>query len=143
MAYDKYKSGFEETYLKECAFEDILEHADVLSLHLPLTEETSYFFNEKTISAFKKPFYLINTSRGKVVNTSDLIKGLEKNKIIGAALDVMENEKFKSYKDADYEWFSNLKSNPNVILTPHIAGWSRESKFKKLQNLIYWDLRTN
>ena len=136
MAFDKYKKGFNNTFVKEASFKDILNHADVLSLHLPLTKETLCMFNKEVIESFKKPFYLINTSRGKVVNTFDLIDGLESKKVIGAALDVLENEKFENFSESDQAWFLKLKSNPNVTLTPHIAGWSRESKLKMAQVLL-------
>ena len=136
MAFDKYKKGFSDMFVKEASFKDVLNHADVLSLHLPLTKETLCLFNKEVIESFKNPFYLINTSRGKVVNTFDLIDGLESKKVIGAALDVLENEKFENFSESDKAWFLKLKSNPNVILTPHIAGWSRESKLKMAQVLL-------
>ena len=136
LAYDKYKKGFGNSGVKECSLRDIMSNADVLSLHLPLTKETEYWFNKETIANFSKAFYLINTSRGKIVNTLDLIDGLESNKVLGAALDVLENERFDGFEQKDWHWYSELRPSSNVIMTPHIAGWSRESKYKMARILV-------
>jgi D-3-phosphoglycerate dehydrogenase len=130
LGYDKYKKGFSDTLVKEASLNDVFSKADVLSLHLPLTNETEYWFNKETIANFSNAFYLINTSRGKVVNTFDLIKGLESEKILGAGLDVFENEKFDSFSQSDLQWYSALKSKENLVMSPHVAGWSIESKYK-------------
>jgi D-3-phosphoglycerate dehydrogenase len=135
LAYDKYKTGFSGGKVKEASLDEIFEQADILSLHLPLTEETRYMVNEEFLNSFKKPIYLINTSRGKVLKTNALLNALENKKILGAALDVLENEKPDTYNIEEKAWFDALKSSLKVILTPHIAGWTIESK-KKIAEIL-------
>lgn len=133
IAYDKYKSGFSESFVKEVDMNEIFETADVLSFHVPLTPETTYLFNSEYINQFRKPIYVINTSRGKVVNTPDLVSSLESEKVLGACLDVLEYEKFSFeaiQSDQLPEAFAKLIKMQNVILSPHIAGWTIESHFK-------------
>jgi D-3-phosphoglycerate dehydrogenase len=133
IAYDKYKSDFSESFVKEVEMNEIFETADVLSFHVPLTQETTYLFNSEYISRFRKPIYVINTSRGKVVNTPDLVSSLESEKVLGACLDVLEYEKFSFeaiQSDQLPEAFAKLIKMQNVILSPHIAGWTHESHFK-------------
>jgi len=132
LAFDKYKQRFADNirYVKETSLDSIFKEADVISFHVPLTKETIYFFNNEFIYKVKKDFFLINTSRGKVVNTKDLISGLEKGKVKGAVLDVLENEKVDLYSPDEVKMYKKLFSMPNVIVTPHIAGWTKESKVK-------------
>jgi D-3-phosphoglycerate dehydrogenase len=130
LAYDKYKSGFGTGTIEETRLDAIYEYADVVSLHVQLTDETNYLVNKKFIKQFNKPFYLVNTSRGKVVNTEDLLWGIEQGLILGAALDVLENEKLESFSKTELIQFERLCSLDNVLLTPHIAGWTKESKEK-------------
>jgi D-3-phosphoglycerate dehydrogenase len=133
IAYDKYKTGFSESYIKEVEMNEIFETADVLSFHVPLTEETTYLFNSEYIAKFKNPVFIINTSRGKVVNTPDLVESIESGKVLGACLDVLEYEKFSFeaiQSDQLPDAFRKLIKMQNVILSPHIAGWTHESHFK-------------
>jgi D-3-phosphoglycerate dehydrogenase len=133
IAYDKYKSGFLDDHIKECGLNDIIDHADILSLHVPLTDETTHMVNDDLIGRFKKPFWLLNTSRGKVVDTAALVRAFQNKKILGAALDVLEYEdiSFEKMNFNDYpEPLKYLMKAENVILTPHIAGWTVESKYK-------------
>jgi D-3-phosphoglycerate dehydrogenase len=99
-------------------------------LHLPLTEETKHFANDDFFNSFKKEIWLVNTSRGVCVQTTALISALESGKVIAAALDVLENEKINSLNIEDQANFEKLIANENVLLTPHIAGWTHESKRK-------------
>jgi D-3-phosphoglycerate dehydrogenase len=111
----------------------IFENADILSIHIPLTEETSYLINDKYINNFKKNIYLINTARGKCVNTEHLVKSLKSGKIQGACLDVLEYENisFENLKkDGLEENLHYLTNCSKVILSPHIAGWTHESNLK-------------
>ena len=106
----------------------IFKESDVLSLHLPLTNETRKLVVESFINNFKKDFFLINTSRGEVVDTKDLLTALNSGKIKGACLDVFDNEKPKTYSAEEQILFNELFTKENVVLTPHIAGWTKESK---------------
>jgi D-3-phosphoglycerate dehydrogenase len=130
IAYDKYKTNYSDEYAEQCSLEEIFSQSDVLSFHTPLTEETKYMFNKSFIQNFKKPFYLLNTSRGKVVNTKDLIEALNEGKILGAGLDVLEFEAFSNELQSAPAELQDLFSRTNVVLTPHVAGWSVESNYK-------------
>ena len=137
LAYDKYKSGFacsdetqQQQYIYESTLDTIFNEADILSLHLPLTEETHLWVNASFLHSFKKKIYLLNTSRGKVLNTADALNLLEEGKIIAMALDVLENEKFSTLSSAELLLLKRLTNQSNVIITPHIAGWTYESKEK-------------
>jgi len=162
LGYDKYKKGFSDKNIIESTMERIYEEADIVSLHLPLTDETHFMVNDEYINRFKKNIYLINTSRGKVVSTEDLVTNLKSGKVLGACLDVLE------YESASFErlkglgmWTNNrgrdinklgtwlmkkgvwkyrhpvqyLVKSKNVILTPHIAGWSFES-YRKISMIL-------
>ncbi|NSW45482.1 MAG: hydroxyacid dehydrogenase [Bacteroidales bacterium] len=131
IAYDKYKYNFENEWVKEVTLEQLQNQSDIISLHVPLTDETYYMINKPFIDACAKPFYLINTARGPVVKTIDLIHALDEGKVLGAALDVIEYEEHSFEKLKQFpEDFYRLASFENVILTPHIAGWTYESKIK-------------
>ncbi len=133
IAYDKYKSGFSSEFVEEVMMDEIYATADVLSLHVPLTRETEYLVNNTYLTQFRKPLWLINTSRGRVVSTADLLDALDSGKVLGAALDVIEYESlsFETLEDGTLpEPFRRLASSDKVILTPHVAGWTHESKIK-------------
>lgn len=133
IAYDKYKSNYSDEHATENSLEELFEKSDIISLHVPLTEETQYMVNDEFINKFNKDIFLINTARGSVVNTDDLVKNLQSGKIRGAVLDVLEYEK------ASFEDFFNQKhpaafdfliNSDKVILSPHVGGWTVESKIK-------------
>ena len=128
LAYDKYKSGFGNAWVKEVQMEEIFERADILSLHVPLTEETHYLVNEDFVKSFKKQIVLLNLARGSVVKLEALIAGLDSKSILGAALDVLENEKMDMLTERQEALYLNLFQRDNVILTPHIGGWSLASR---------------
>jgi D-3-phosphoglycerate dehydrogenase / 2-oxoglutarate reductase len=133
MAHDKYRRGFGTAQIEETTLEQICREADILSLHLPETEETRDYVNSALIDCFHKPFFLINTARGRCVNTFDLVDGLKSGKIAGACLDVIEYESatFENIEThALPEPWKYLVSSPDVILSPHIAGWTHESNYK-------------
>lgn len=127
LAYDKYRDNYSDAYAEQATMEQIFEEADVLSLHIPLTEETNYLVKEEFIAQFKKPFYLINCSRGEIVKLAAVLKGLQSGAVSGACLDVLENEKLHQLPDGPDEVFDTLIQLPNVIFTPHVAGWTHES----------------
>jgi D-3-phosphoglycerate dehydrogenase len=138
MAYDRYKQGFGDHFVQECTLEAIQEQADIISFHIPQNEETIHFLNESFIQNCSKPFYLLNLSRGRIVQTSALVKALKEGKIKGACLDVLEYEKtsFESFFDGELpEDFSYLMRATNVLLSPHVGGWTKESYFK-LSNVL-------
>ncbi|CAN5394658.1 2-hydroxyacid dehydrogenase [soil metagenome] len=133
LVYDKYKKNFGNDFIKESTLEDIFKNADVLSLHTPLTDETHYLINDAFINQFSKNIYIINTARGKSLNTSDLVKNLKSGKVLGACLDVLEYEmvSFEALNANELpEAFQYLIQSDKVVLSPHIAGWTHESNEK-------------
>jgi len=133
IAYDKYKKDFGNSWTSEVSLETIFSECDILSLHLPLTEETAYMVDEKFIQSFQKDFYLINTARGGVVETEALVAALQSGKVMGACLDVIEYENF-SFEEMKMNQlppaYQYLINADNVLLSPHVAGWTVESKYK-------------
>jgi D-3-phosphoglycerate dehydrogenase len=136
LVYDKYLHHYGSSVAKESNWEEICEQADILSFHVPLTAETTYYFNKNLLAQFKKPIFLLNLSRGKVVNTQDLILGLNQGKILGAALDVLENERLENLNATEKLQFNYLCERENVVLSPHIGGWTKESYIKISQVLL-------
>ncbi len=144
IAYDKYKTCFSDAYAREVSMEEIVKHSDVLSLHIPLTSETSGMINDEYLFHFKKPIFLINTSRGKTVRTRAVLDAIAQGKILGAGLDVLEVEKFPAV--AEQQWFNDLRQSGKVILTPHVAGWTFES-YRKIsevmaEKLLVWSRKS-
>ncbi len=138
LCYD-IKENVGDKNAKQVTFKELQEQSDVLSLHTPQTSETIGMVNAKFINQFKKPFWLINTARGKSVVTNDLVDALKSNKILGAGLDVLEYEKssFENMFTSEMpEAFQYLIKAENVLLTPHVAGWTVESKEKLAQTIV-------
>ncbi len=138
LAHDKYKTGFGNQFVKETTLEEIYKHADVLSFHIPQNQETIYYANDHFFKSFIKSIYLINLSRGKVVQTSALVQAMKDGKVLGACLDVLEYEKssFESFFEQDLSLdFKYLLDSNNVIISPHVGGWTHESYFK-LSNVL-------
>ena len=128
IAYDKYKTGFSDPYATEVSMEEIVRQSDVLSLHIPLTAETRQMVDEEYLFHFRKPIYFLNTARGEIVNTQAVLNAIEKGKIMGAGLDVLEVEKFP--KLGEQPWYEALINCNKVMLTPHVAGWTFDSYHK-------------
>lgn len=136
LAYDKYKFGFAGNYIKEASLEQVCRYAEVISFHVPLTDETFHMADKHFFSMLQRKPYLLNTSRGKVINLETLIEALKENIISGAALDVLENEKLSSYSADEKKQLAWLLDQPNVVLTPHIAGYSHEASYKMAEILV-------
>ena len=132
IAYDKYKVNYGNAFAEAVSLETVQEESDIVSIHIPYMPENHYFIDGKLLDGFKKPIYLVNTARGLVLNTADLVERLKSGKILGAALDVHEYEEGSFAKvlnlDELPEPFQYLRQAPNVILNPHIGGWSHEAK---------------
>lgn len=133
IAFDKYKTGYSDAYVKEMSMEQIVKYADVLSFHIPLTRETRQMVDEEYLFHFKKPIFLLNTSRGEIVNTEAVLRKIAEGKILGAGLDVLEAEKFPAL--AEQPWFDQLVNNDRVVLSPHVAGWTMES-YRKISEVL-------
>ncbi len=133
IAYDKYKFGYSDEFCEEKQLQDLFDNCDILSLHIPQTEETMFMVNDEFLSKFKKPIFIINTARGKIVKISDLVKHLKTGQVRGACLDVLEYEK-TSFEDLHAnelpEDFQYLIDSENVLLSPHVGGWTQESNIK-------------
>jgi D-3-phosphoglycerate dehydrogenase / 2-oxoglutarate reductase len=130
LAYDKIKYGFGRDYIKEANLDQVCRYADVISFHVPLSDETRHMADETFFNSLTQKPFIINTSRGSVIKTAALIKALQDQIIAGAALDVLENEQLSSFSARETEEMSYLTHQPNVLITPHIAGYSAEAFYK-------------
>ncbi|MBX2888585.1 MAG: hydroxyacid dehydrogenase [Ferruginibacter sp.] len=136
LVFDKYKFNFGTGNIKEANLEQICRYADVISFHIPLTNETYRMAENDFFNALINRPVILNTSRGGVINTSSLLMALENEKISGAGLDVLENEVLSSYTPEENKILENLNAHPRVIITPHIAGYSHEAYLKMSTVLI-------
>ncbi len=135
LTYDKYL----EKYKFQATMQEIFQYADIVSLHIPLTAETTYLVDEGYIKNFEKPIYIINTARGKCVNTKDLVAAMKNGKVLGACLDVLEYEK-TSFEDLEREELppelQYIFDTEKTILSPHIAGWTQQSN-RKIAEVLF------
>ncbi|HUX84226.1 MAG TPA: NAD(P)-dependent oxidoreductase [Chitinophagaceae bacterium] len=136
LAYDKFRKGFGNPSVTESSLEEIFRKADVVSLHVPLSPDTRHMVDARFLQSFSAPVILINTSRGSVVHTAELVEMLKAGKVEGACLDVLENEKLETMTQPEQEQFKYLLNAPNVVLTPHIAGYSHEASFRMASILL-------
>jgi D-3-phosphoglycerate dehydrogenase len=135
LAYDKYKTGFAHGNIREANPEQIARYANVVSLHLPLNEETLHYANASFFNQLEQKPYFINTCRGKTMDTQALINALKEEQIKGAGLDVLENEKINQLNPEEQSRFKELLQFPQVIITPHIAGYSEEA-FERMATVL-------
>lgn len=136
LAHDKYKTGFNEGHVIESSLDQITAKADIISFHLPLSSETRHYADDGFFRKLKKKPFLLNSSRGSVIDSSALIRALDEGLIAGAGLDVLENEQLASYSPTEKHQFNDIANRSNVILTPHIAGYSHEALLKMAEVIL-------
>ncbi len=136
LASDKYKRNYSDGYIKEATLKEIHAEAHVVSMHVPLTEDTYHMASDTFFNSFRHPPFFITTCRGPVTDTAAVINALTAKTLAGAAFDVLENEKLPSYSALEKERLAFLTSQPNVIITPHIAGYSNEAFLRMAQVLL-------
>lgn len=138
LAYDKYKTGFANEFVQEATLAEILKKSDIISFHVPLTQETVYYANAEFFRQCAKPVLLLNTSRGKVVSAGDLAEAMKSGIVFAAGLDVVEWETyhFDAISGASNQNAVYLLNSPSVIITPHIAGITHEAKAKHAKILL-------
>lgn len=134
LAYDKYKE-VESSYAKKATMLEIFKESDILSLHIPLTKETKGMVNAEFLENFYKPIVLINTSRGKIVDTKEVFKALVKGKISHFGTDVLEEEEPQNRSLTQTDLCFKIFSMPNVLVTPHVAGWTSES-YRQISDVL-------
>lgn len=132
LAYDKYKKDYTKGFdhVKKTSMNQLLKKADIISLHIPLTKDTLNLVNDAFFEKCKEGAILMNTSRGKIIDIKALNKALSSKKLAGVCLDVMPNEKTKTYTDREKRSYKRLFNQNNVLVSPHVAGWTHESLFK-------------
>ncbi|MBV6643539.1 MAG: phosphoglycerate dehydrogenase [Cyclobacteriaceae bacterium] len=135
LVYDKYKTGLSNEFIQQVDLQTFQKQTEILSLHVPLTSETKYLFDEYYLSQFPKLRILLNTARGEILSLKALEKLLGSSKLIGVGLDVLENEKIDQLNLEEQQIFDRLAKKENVIMTPHVAGWTFES-YKRINEII-------
>ncbi len=141
LAYDLYENGETRQYAEYVSLEKLFKNSDIITMHVPGTENNYHIINKNSIKIMKQGVYIINTARGSLINTGDLIEGIEQKKIGGVALDVIEHEGDIYYKDLKCKILDNrelaiLKSYPNVILTPHTAFYTDQAVSDMVEHSI-------
>lgn len=127
IGYDKYYPNFSTEFIRSVSIEEFMKSTEILSIHVPLTKETEYLFDGDYLNEFKKLKILINTARGKILKLDSLPELLMSGALYGAALDVLENERLETYTEKEKEAMDQLIKHPNVLITPHVGGWTYES----------------
>ncbi|HEX6333714.1 MAG TPA: NAD(P)-dependent oxidoreductase [Flavisolibacter sp.] len=140
LAYDKYKTGFATGYVHESDPDEIFMKADLVSMHLPLTQETFHLANHDFFSAFRRRPYYISTCRGPVTDTAALVAALQHGQVAAAGLDVLENENISQLAPGDKQLLDTLCAMDNVVITPHVAGYSFEA-YQRMADVLIVKLR--
>jgi D-3-phosphoglycerate dehydrogenase / 2-oxoglutarate reductase len=135
LVYDKHKDLSHMEHINSVEIEDLLQLSDVISFHIPLSNENKLLINNELISKMKQGVVILNTSRGGIADTESMLHGIKRGKIKALGLDVIENENFKDLSENERNLYSDLMSNNQVIITPHVAGWSFES-YKKIADVL-------
>jgi D-3-phosphoglycerate dehydrogenase len=136
LAHDVYKTGFETEKIKAASLQQIQEEAQIISIHLPLTELTYHYANEPFFKACKCKPYFLSTCRGKVSDTAAILQALQNELVSGVGLDVLENEQLSSYTSTENQQLEALLAFPNCVITPHIAGYSQEAYYKMARVIL-------
>ena len=138
VSYDKYLVGYADNLplVNEATLNEVLTKSDIISIHLPLDDDTRGMIDTTFLKSCKPGVVIINTSRGGIVNTQDLLDGLQRGYVGGACLDVFENEKVMTLSENEKALYDQLYQLPNVVLTPHVGGWTFESYYKIAQVMV-------
>jgi D-3-phosphoglycerate dehydrogenase / 2-oxoglutarate reductase len=128
LAYDKFKTGFTNKWLKETRLNKLMARADIISVHIPYNLENHHFINDEFFEMLNRPVYLLHTSRGRIADTHAIARALDSGAIKGLGIDVFEDEPWAKTEIIKRKVYKNILSNPRVVATPHVAGWSTESK---------------
>ncbi len=142
LVYDKYKKGFGTKKVEEVSLQKIFDKADILSLHVPLSDETRGWVDKAFIENFRKDIFLINSARGEILPVKDLLPLLDSGKVLGAALDVLEKEKFNKLTQEEMDLFGELFQRRNVVLSPHVGGWTFAS-YKRINEVLAGKIATH
>jgi len=135
IAYDKYKKGFGNDQVEEVGYQQVLNDSDIISFHIPLTPETMSWIDSSFVQSVSKPFVLLNTSRGGIMRSKGVLEGINSGKILAFGSDVLENENLDTLSKEESEDLKNLLAFDNVVITPHVAGWTHES-YEKISDVL-------
>jgi len=140
LAYDKYKSDVDLYWVDQVSLDEFFQEVEILSIHVPLTHETRELFDIDYLNKFSKLKVIINTSRGEVLKLNAINEAFDSGKLIGAVLDVLENEKINKLSESEQAEFDKLAKNPRVLLSPHVAGWTFES-YERINEVLVSKLK--
>lgn len=136
IAHDILKGQVNNSFAEEVSLAELQAESDIISVHIPLNEANAHLINSEFIRNCAKPIILVNASRGGVLNTKDILDCISSGKITGLGMDVFENEKPSTFSKEEEDMINKLIQLENVILTPHIAGWSFESEYNIADFLV-------
>ena len=136
ITFDKYKSGYGNQYAQAVSEAEFFARTQVLSIHIPLSSDNRYLVDEAFLNRFTQNLFVLNTARGEVLDLAALVAGMKSGKVLGAALDVLENEKLDTLTPEQAASFAYLRESDRTLLSPHVAGWSHESYERINQTLV-------
>lgn len=135
LAYDKYRQHYTDRYASAASMEELYDRVDVLSFHVPLTEETQYLVDKSYLDRFRKNIYLLNSARGKIMTLETVSQAIARGKVLGAALDVLESEPLQRLNSEQQRHFDALSKSGRTLFTPHVGGWTHES-YEKISQVL-------